>query len=397
MAKFSLSRFKKIHGQAEERLVAFCVEYAQEHPMAPDLLGAELPNILVAIQSCEKRHDWVTLGFLIHAADEALLNAGQRDDYLRWLEMVLADTGVATNADVRDLFLALIDDYATTLNSLGERDRALVFYHQMLSEAQDDRLMQAFGHMGLATIQLGAGANQPELARQHLQQARVIAQQLNEPSIVNFANYFLGEPGDHADVLAGVEQTHQSHVPKAAGWRRYMWCQMQAMRHCQNRDYSAAITLYREAIQLALDLGDEQGRALALYQLGEIARVQDRLDEALVFLRQSEDIASRLKDHTGLASIYASTGRLHLFREQYDLALPYLRECVALESEWGETEVMGENLYWLGYAEANTGHVAEAKVSFLHARSIFERVAPNRVADVNQVLAKLDTALEQQR
>lgn len=395
MAKFSLSRFKKIYAQAEERLVAFAVEYTQKHPMTPDLLGAELPNLLVAIQSCEKRHDWVTLGLLIHGANEALLSAGQRDDYLRWLEIVLADTGVATNADVRDLFLALIDDYATTLNSAGERDRALALYHRMLGEAQDDRLMQAFGHMGLAAIQLGA--NQPELATQHLQQARAISQQLNEPSIVNFANYFLGEPGDHADVLAGVEQTHQSRVPKAASWRRYMWCQMQAMRHCQNHEYSAATTLYQEAIKLALDLGDEQGRALALYQLGEIARVQDRLDEALAFLRQSEEIASRLKDHTGLASIYASTGRLHLFQAHYDLALPYLRECVSLESQWGETGVVGENLYWLGYAEANTGHVDEAHVSFHRARSIFERVAPDRVADVEQVLARLDAALEKHK
>jgi len=395
MFKFLSSRSKKIYAQAEQRLVALCVEYTQAHPMAPDLLGSELPNILVAIQICEKRRDWVTLGLLIHAADQALLNAGRKDEYLRWLEIVLADTGVATNGDVRDLYLALMDDYATTLNSAGERDRALALYRRMLGEAHDDRLMQAFGHMGLATIQLSA--NQPELARQHLQQARVISQQLNEPSIVNFANYFLGEPGDHADVLAGVELPHQNRVPKAASWRRYMWCQMQAMRHCQNREYSAAINLYQEAIKLALDLGDEQGRALALYQLGEIARVQDRLDEALVLLHQSEDIASRLKDHTGLASIYASTGRLHLFQAHYDLALPYLRESVSLESQWGETEAMGENLYWLGYAEANTGHVAEAQVSFHHARSIFERVAPNRVADVDQVLARLDAALEQQR
>jgi len=395
MFKFLSSRSKKIYAQAEQRLVAFCVQYTQEHPMAPDLLGAELPNILVAIQICEKRRDWVTLDLLIHAADQALLNAGRSNEYLHWLEMVLADTGVATNGDVRDLYLALMDDYAATLNSAGERDRALALYHRMLGEAQDDGLMQAFGHMGLATIQLGA--SQPELARQYLQQARVIAQQLNEPSIDNFANYFLGEPGDHTDVLAGVEQTHQSRVPQAAGWRRYMWCQMQAMRHFQKDEYSTAITLYHEAIEAATALGDEQGKALALYQLGEIARRQDRLGEALDLLQQSEDIASRIKDHTGMAAICASTGRLHLFQGRYDLALPYLRECVALESQWGETEAMGENLYWLGYAEVNTGHVAEAEISFRHAHSIFERVAPNRVADVDQVLARLDAALEQRR
>jgi tetratricopeptide (TPR) repeat protein len=394
MFKFLPSRSKKIYAQAEQRFVALCVQYTQEHPMAPDLLGAELPNILVAIQICEKRCDWVTLGLLIHAADQALLNAGRSDEYLHWLEMVLADTGVATNGDVRDLYLALMDDYATTLNSAGERDRALALYHRVLDEARDDRLMQAFGHMGLATIQLGA--NQPEIAKQHLHQVRAISQQLNEPSIVNFANYFLGEPGDYADVLAGVEQTHRSCVPQAAGWRRYMKCQMQAMRHFQNDEYSTAITLYHEAIEAATALGDEQGKALALYQLGEIARRQDRLDEALDLLQQSEDIASRVKDHTGMAAICASTGRLLLFQGRYDLALPYLRECVALESEWGETEAMGENLYWLGYAEANTGHVAEAQVSFRGARSIFARVAPDRVADVDRVLARLNAALEQQ-
>ena len=72
MITSSSSHAKDIVTQAQQRLVAYCAEYVQANEMATDLLDLELPNILVAIQICEKRRDWTMLGFLIHAANEAL-------------------------------------------------------------------------------------------------------------------------------------------------------------------------------------------------------------------------------------------------------------------------------------------------------------------------------------
>lgn len=228
MFTFSSSYARDVFAQAQERLVTICENYVQEHNTSPDALGTELPNILIAIQICEKQHNLISLGFLIHSTGEMLF----------------------------------------------------------------------------------------------------------------------------------------------------------------------ASTLYCEALQLATTLADERGKALAMFHLGEIARVQDRIDEALHYLRQSEDIARRMDDQTGLASIYASLGRLYLYQEQYSLALPNLRECVLLESAWGETRILAENLYWLGYALANTGRIEEAQDCFLRARAIFMHMDQERVTDVDRALARLEAALE---
>lgn len=392
MFTFSSSYARDVFAQAQERLVTICENYVQEHNTSPDTLGTELPNILIAIQICEKQHNLISLGFLIHSTGEMLLGAGHKDKYQRWLELILSDTSIAADTNTRDLLLALIDDYANTLNSAGERSRALILYERLLSETEGDPLLQAFAHLGLGAVQLGA--SRIDLARNHWLQARANAQECNAPDIVTLANYFLGEPDNHSDVLVSLEQAPFSRKPKSANWRRYLWCQMQAMRHFQRKEYTHASTLYCEALQLATTLADERGKALAMFHLGEIARVQDRIDEALHYLHQSEDIARRMDDQTGLASIYASLGRLYLYQEQYSLALPNLRECVLLESAWGETRILAENLYWLGYALANTGRIEEAQDCFLRARAIFMHMDQERVTDVDRALARLEAALE---
>jgi len=62
--------------------------------------------------------------------------------------------------------------------------------------------------------------------------------------------------------------------------------------------------------------------------------------------------------------LYSTIGLLYLKQERFDLARPYLEQSVDLAQEFGDQRQIAENLYWLGYAAANTGETKRAKQIF---------------------------------
>jgi len=96
-----------------------------------------------------------------------------------------------------------------------------------------------------------------------------------------------------------------------------------------------------------------------------------------------------MNDHVGLALIYSVVGLVYIRQNRFDLSRPYLEESVRLEREYGHTPALGENLFWLGYALANTGDLARGKACFQEAKSIFLKTDPERVREIDEVIDQL--------
>lgn len=160
--------------------------------------------------------------------------------------------------------------------------------------------------------------------------------------------------------------------------------------------YEQARHQYLEALELAREEGERQGEALALYQLGQIAHWEGDLPLALDCYRQSEAIARQMDDRTGLMALYSAIGLVYLQQQRFDLAHPYLEESVTLEREAGDQRQVAENLYWLGYAVANTGDLEQAEQVFQESLAIFTCLGSPRAQDAREALSRLHAVMGQE-
>jgi tetratricopeptide (TPR) repeat protein len=87
---------------------------------------------------------------------------------------------------------------------------------------------------------------------------------------------------------------------------------------------------------------------------------------------------------------------VHLQMDHYDLARPHLEQCVSMLREDGDQERIADNLYWLGYALANTGDLDLAEQAFDESRKLFIEINPERVSNVDETLSRLRDVIRQQ-
>jgi len=147
---------------------------------------------------------------------------------------------------------------------------------------------------------------------------------------------------------------------------------------------------YQAILNLFQKEGERQGEALVLYYLGLIAQGLGDLPNAISLYLQSEQISLLLNDRTGLMTIYSILGLAYLQSQQFVEARTVLEKAVLFEQESGSERKVADNLYWLGYAYANSGSVEQAKKVFITCKDLFTRLEPERVADVDELLSKIE-------
>ena len=95
-------------------------------------------------------------------------------------------------------------------------------------------------------------------------------------------------------------------------------------------------------------------------------------------------------------ALYSAIGLVYLQQQRFDLARPYLEQSVTLEREAGDQRQVAENLYWLGYAVANTGDLEQAEQVFEESLAVFTRLDSPRAPDVRQALSRLRAVRSQE-
>ena len=293
----------------------------------------------------------------------------------------------------RELYLELLDSYAMAVNSHGEPELAQAFYGQVIQLAEKDGLddVLAYAYYGLGTTHFIC--HQSDQAKAYWHKAVAIAERIGNQAIPASVKYFLTPDQSHADILRSVQEARDGPLAKLGKWRHYAESQLRAYSLIRSDRYEEAKAAYEQVVAQAMELNEQQGLAIALFHLGAIAGLADRYDEAVKYFRQSEQIAVRMNDHLGLSLVYSALGLLHLRQNRFNLGRPFLEESVSLEREYGRTQSLAENLYWLGYAFANTGDPARAEACFQEARLLFMQTDPSQVEKVDETLSRLHAAL----
>jgi len=384
---------KNLYVEAQQRFVTYYVNLVQLQQFDQFALSVELPNLVVSLMTCLKHKWWYEMGTLLLVVGRVLVDQGYWRQYRGWLETILRTPEIALSQDTRELYLNLLDDYASVVNSYGEPERAQALYAQIIQLAKNDGLddVLAYAYYGLGTSFFVC--HQSEQAQAYWNEAVTIARRIGNQVIPAAVNYFLAPVHSDPDILSSVPETQKGFLTKLGNWQRYGKNQFLAYKLIRSGRYDEAEVTYKQIVTQAKELDDQQGLAIALFHLGNIAALQDSYDEAIRYFKESETIAVRMNDHIGLALVYSTIGLTYFGQGRFDLGRPYFEECVRLEREYGSTQSLAENLYWLGYALANTGDLEQAEASFQEAISIFKQVDPTQVKRVEATIHQLHAVL----
>jgi tetratricopeptide (TPR) repeat protein len=148
--------------------------------------------------------------------------------------------------------------------------------------------------------------------------------------------------------------------------------------------YEKAEKLYKESLNIAQSLKDEQGIARSLHHLGMVHQLRGEYEEAEKLYRESLDIVKRLKDEQGIARSLHQLGIIHEEYEEYEEAENLYRESLDIVKRLKDEEGIAASLHQLGWIHQLRGEYEEAKKLYIESLKIEQNLK-----DVQGIAASL--------
>jgi predicted ATPase/DNA-binding CsgD family transcriptional regulator len=116
----------------------------------------------------------------------------------------------------------------------------------------------------------------------------------------------------------------------------------------EQTDLERAIALGEEGLELARKLGDEEGAAATLFNLGVAVMIQGDLERASALFEESLPLFRELGDKWGLARLFSCLGLVAMFRGDYERAKALMEESLAVARKSGDVWCSSMALNHLG-------------------------------------------------
>jgi len=342
---------------------------------------------------------WAEAGQILQAVDVFLDSRGHWDEQRSWLERVLSHRDALGRLS---LTCDLLDRLAMLANSQGDRHTAALLYRDVirLAELADDTGRLSLAYFGLGTVQFGQGHE--AMAHANWKKALTMAEGVGDPLQLSMIRYFLdhtrGTPPKSEDVgqkslLERIQTVANTPLETVS---RTVKTSFDAMSSYLRGQWPQARQYFLEMLEITRAESEQQGMAIALYHLGQIAQRQNDFATALDYYQQCEAITRSLNDKTGLTLVLWAVGFVHLQQQRFDLALPYLEESTELERASGAPAKIAESLYWLGYAVSNAGSPERGRQIWEESLGIFTRLGSLEAQKVREVLLQLQEVMDRQ-
>ncbi len=169
---------------------------------------------------------------------------------------------------------------------------------------------------------------------------------------------------------------------------------MLALAYQERGDYEQAHHYYEQSLRLRRALGDRQGTADSLNNLGNLAYSQGNYDEARQLHEESLAIRRSLADLYGIANSLNNLGNLAYIQGEYAEARRLYTESLAIRRTIGDKQGMAISLNNLGIIASEQGNYAEAQRLFEESLSL-ERELGNKWGVAN-LLSDLGTLTDKQ-
>ncbi len=162
-----------------------------------------------------------------------------------------------------------------------------------------------------------------------------------------------------------------------------------------------ALRNYQESLAIKEQIGDKRGMAASLDEIGSIEHMLGKLDAASQHLQQASKIQREIGDKRGLGISVMDLGFLEMERGHYDAALTFSKECLQIEQEIGSEDDQARCLNNLGVIYNDKGQYDTALTYYKQALQIQEKakipadiaLALQNLGDTSVRLGQYDQAL----
>ncbi|MCC5662576.1 tetratricopeptide repeat protein [Nostoc sp. CHAB 5784] len=139
-------------------------------------------------------------------------------------------------------------------------------------------------------------------------------------------------------------------------------------------DVDEAIALYNQSLEIDERIGDVQGKAATLNQLGIIYANKGEVDEAIAHYNQSLEIKERIGNVQGKAVTLSCLGIIYADKGDVDEAIALYNQSLEIFERIGNVREKAATLNQLGIIYANQGKVEEAIALYNQSLEITERI-----------------------
>ena len=295
----------------------------------------------------------------------ALAQEGRAQDALaRW--QVLSDLGDMAERKSGDRY---VSDLARVYRpSSAARARALAEARSLLKDALKNF---SDSHPGQAITKSG--------------QAQALFRRQGNLGEALLCEYWIGFCYlQQADVRRGLESF--TEVTQASEAREYKWLQSLALNGLANAqvrltEHSNAVAICRRAQQLAIEIGDENGRLRILNMLAGLYARLGNFREAWRVAQECLGLSEKIvADQSQVISFYSISARSFYSLRLYSAALDYARETLRLAETMNSPWVMSRYLTNTGLAYARLGKYEEAIEYIKRGMQIGQSAQPEALA-----------------
>jgi len=130
--------------------------------------------------------------------------------------------------------------------------------------------------------------------------------------------------------------------------------------------YDDARDYFEQSLEMHEELGDRQGVATSLNNLGLVAQSEDDYDDARDYFEQSLEMHEELGDRQGVANSLGNLGLVARNQSDYDDARDYHQQSLEIKEELGDRQGVANSL-------GNLGLIAQSESDYDDARDYFEQ------------------------
>ncbi|MBI5298648.1 MAG: DUF4062 domain-containing protein [Chloroflexi bacterium] len=216
---------------------------------------------------------------------------------------------------------------------------------------------------------------------------------------VGFLYHLRNQPTEVLACAARAAEHWQDSTPR----NKAIAIQLRGLGHKLNKDYPSAITAYREVVEILSSISPESiDVAIALNSLAGVESLNKDYPAAERDYREALRIAKIIKDNQGIAIYIGNLAELALDREQWAEAVSLAREALALAEKVGRQELIAGDCHRLSKAllKQNVGQIGnlplqEALSLSRRAVEIFTRLRHSNLQSAQETLAEIEKAIHE--
>ncbi len=143
-------------------------------------------------------------------------------------------------------------------------------------------------------------------------------------------------------------------------------------------NYEEAVNLYNQSMEIKKELGDKKGIAYTLGQLGIVYQDKGNYEEAVKNYNQSLKITEELGDKNGIARSLGQLGMVHQDQGNYKEAVKKYSQTLKIFQELGDKSGIAQSLHQLGIVYQDQGNYEEAVKNYNQSLKIKEELGDKK-------------------